>query len=114
MKKMTLLLLFLLLAACGNDYPAITHFEFKGETGQQTISTTDPSELSTFAALFFDRTEVEDDVAPEFKYIIGIEVDGEKERWRCSEDGYCRLYAMGDTPIYRLERYVELFQRVKK
>ncbi len=101
-----------LLSACGSEYPTLTHFEFIDDTNVTTVDTKDSNELADYSALFYERTEVTDPlVAPDFKYLVGVEVNGEKERWRCSKDGYCRIYAQGDTPIYKLERYIELYNR---
>lgn len=111
--KIMLLGLTLMLAACGKSYPVLTHFEFQDDRSRTTFTTSDSQELTEMAALFYDRTEVDDPlVAPDFKYLVGVEVEGKKERWRCSKDGYCRIYVQGDTPIYKLERFVELYEKV--
>ena len=113
MKKNWALCVFFtaLLTACGGEsYPTLTHFKFIDDEFNTTIDTSDSNELSELSALFFDRKEVTGE-APDFKYLVEISRDGKDERWRCSKAGFCRLYVQGESPIYQLERYVELYQK---
>lgn len=112
MKNLILASMVLMLVGCGDDYPVLTNFKFIDDKFTTTIDTSDPNELAELSALFFDRKEVSGEgEALDFKYLVEISRDGNDERWRCSKAGFCRLYVQGDSPIYKLERYVELYQK---
>ncbi len=115
-KWLLMMLVVMCLTGCGTDYPKLTHFKFIDDEFTTTIDTTDANELVELSELFFDRQEVSGEgEALDFKYLVEISRSGqEEERWRCSKAGFCRLYVQGDSPIYKLERHVELYQKATR
>lgn len=109
-----LLVLLLLLTACGNEYPKLTQFKAFDERFNTVIDTKDADQLSILSELFFDRREANDVTANlDFQYLFDVTTAQGSERWRCSENGYCQRRVQGaeaQTDIYYVERYKELYQ----
>ncbi len=72
-KWYTVILSCMLLSACGNDYPKLTHFKAFDERFNTVIDTKDAAQLATLSELFFDRRESNDVTANlDFQYLIDM------------------------------------------
>jgi hypothetical protein len=113
LKWMILISSMLMLSACGNSHPKLTHFKAFDERFNTVIDTKDASQLKTLGDLFYDRIESNDVTANlDFQYLFDVTTKEGAERWRCTKNGYCQLRTEGAQPqrdIFYLERYKELY-----
>ncbi|WP_223787534.1 hypothetical protein [Marinicella meishanensis] len=112
---LTLVTATLLLSACGESHPELTHFKAFDERFTTVLDTEDPEQLKEIAAMFYNRQDVDDVQADlSFDYLFDLTlVSGTQERWRCTRNGYCQQRVQGAEPlrdIYYVERYKELFE----
>ncbi len=114
LKWVALSALMLLLSACGNDHPKLTHFKAFDERFNIVIDTKNVDQLATISELFYNRRESNDVTASlDFQYLFDITTAKGSERWRCSKHGYCQLRVEGAEPqreIFYVERYKELYR----
>jgi hypothetical protein len=111
----TLVATTLLLSACGNDYPKLTHFKAFDERFTTVLDTEDPEQLKEISAMFYNRQDVDDVQADlSFDYLFDLTLaSGDQERWRCTQSGYCQQRVQGAAPqrdIFYVERYKELYE----
>lgn len=113
-KYSTISFILLLLTACGNNHPELTHLKVFDERFSTVLDTKDSTKLSQFSELFHDRTKVTNVQGDlNFVYLFDVTTSSDSERWRCTKSGFCRLQLEGATPnreILYIERYKELFQ----
>lgn len=113
-KCIAISMITLILAACGNNHPELTHLKVFDERFSTVLDSNDTTKLSQFSELFHDRkkvTNVQGDL--NFVYLFDLTTPSDSERWRCTKSGFCRLQLEGATPnreIFYIERYKELFQ----
>ena len=62
---LTLVAATLLLSACGESHPELTHFKAFDERFTTVLDTEDPEQLKEIAAMFYNRQDV-DDVQADF------------------------------------------------
>lgn len=106
-------MILMMLTACGNNHPKLTHFKAFDERFTTVIDTKEADKLKLLGELFYDRQEADDAEGNlDFVYLLDVTSSAGSERWRCTKTGYCQERVDGSTPqreIYFLERYRELY-----
>lgn len=112
-KTTFLIVVTILLTACGSSGPSFTHFKAFDERFTTVIDTSDPDKLKTLADLFYDQQEATGTQGNlDFLYLIDITTNEGSVRYRCTKTGYCQLRTEGaemQKVIIFLERFRELY-----